>query len=197
MEDNKIKTAIEIALEKAGMLDELTDEEKENIKNKKKLDPIMINFYRSKLQPEQLWAKLKGENESFFKLAQYNIIDSLNFNLELEELLRRIKAVIAIESLKKDQNTSMIEENLGELENLKKRADEEKNQVFNEFKSQVEKNPQARTRVLEQNGAKVVIKLSVEDAILQSQQWKQFVTDFEKNYGNAFDRIIENTRKYI
>ena len=57
----KIKTAIEIAMEKAALLDELSDEEKEEIENKKKIEPIMANFYKLKLQPDDLWKQLKNE----------------------------------------------------------------------------------------------------------------------------------------
>ena len=192
--DDKIKSAIEIAMEKAENLEDLTEKEKRDIQNKKKLDPVMLSFYRKKLQPDKLWEKFKGEDESLLVLAQLNIIDSLKFGLDIEEIRRRAKAIIALESLKKEQNTSAIQEGMAELEGLKENAEEEKNQIFNEFKSQIENNPQARTKVLEQNGAKIVLKLSVEDAIVQSKQWKQFIIDFENKYGSAFDEIIENAK---
>lgn len=195
--DDKIKSAIEIAMEKAEMLEDLSEEEKKNINSRKKLDPIMLNFYRKKLQPDKLWEKFKGEDESLIVLAQFNIIDSLKFGLDIEELLRRIKAVIALESLKKEQNTAAIQDGLNELENIKKRAEDEKNQVYDEFKQQVENNPQARTKVLEQDGAKIMLKLSVEDAIAQSKQWKQFLIDFENKYVNAFTEIIKKIRQYL
>jgi hypothetical protein len=195
--DDKIKSAIEIAMEKAEMLEDLSEEEKKNINNRKKLDPIMLNFYRKKLQPDKLWEKFKGEDESLMLLAQFNIIDSLKFGLGIEELLRRIKAIIALESLKKEQNTAAIQDGLNELENIKKRAEDEKNQVYDEFKQQVENNPQARTKVLEQDGAKIMLKLSVEDAIAQSKQWKQFLIDFENKYVNAFTKIIKKIRQYL
>jgi hypothetical protein len=195
--DDKIKSAIEIAMEKAEMLEDLSEEEKKNINNRKKLDPIMLNFYRKKLQPDKLWEKFKGEDESLMVLAQFNIIDSLKFGLGIEELLRRIKAIIALESLKKEQNTAAIQDGLNELENIKKRAEDEKNQVYDEFKQQVENNPQARTKVLEQDGAKIMLKLSVEDAIAQSKQWKQFLIDFENKYVNAFTEIIKKIRQYL
>ena len=41
---DKIKTAIEIAMEKAALLDDLSPEEKEALLNKKKLEPVMVEF---------------------------------------------------------------------------------------------------------------------------------------------------------
>ncbi|MCG2789738.1 MAG: hypothetical protein L6405_07325, partial [Actinomycetia bacterium] len=61
---DKIKTAIEIAMGKAALLDDLSPEEKEALLNKKKLEPIMVEFYRMKIGPDKLWKKLKGENAS-------------------------------------------------------------------------------------------------------------------------------------
>jgi len=195
--NDKIKTAVEIAMEKAARLEDLSEEEKERIENKKKLNPIMTGFYRNEIGPEKLWTKLKNERASLLKQAQLNLLESLKFSLEPEEIKRRNKGIIAIESLKKDQKTSAIQQGLSLLENMQKKAETEKKQVFNEFKKAVENNPQARTRVVEQGGAKIVLKLSVEDAIAQNQQWKQFLSDFEKNYNSEFDKVCDQVKKYI
>jgi len=48
---DKIKTAIEIAMEKAAKIGELSPEEKEKIENKEKLKPIMADFYKGRLGP--------------------------------------------------------------------------------------------------------------------------------------------------
>jgi hypothetical protein len=193
----KIKTAIEIAMEKAALLDDLSEQEKEEIENRKKLESVMSGFYKNLLKPEDLWNKLKGEKQSLLKMAQLNLIDSLKFNLENNELKRRIKAIIAVESLKKDQKTSAIQQGLSSIETLIKRAEAEKNQVQQQFKKAVESNPQARNRVIEQNGAKMVLKLSLEEAILQNPQWKQFISEFESKNEAEFSSIIEQVKKYI
>ncbi len=195
--EEKIKTAIEIAMEKAALLEDLSDEEKEEIENRKKLEPIMSGFYKNLLKPEDLWNKLKGEKQSILKMAQVNLIDSLKFNLENNEMKRRIKAIIAVESLKKDQKTSAIQQGLASIENLIKRAESEKSQVQEQFKKAVESNPQARNRVIEQNGAKMVLKLSVEDAILHNPQWKQYISEFESRNEKEFTSIIAQVKKYI
>ena len=192
--DDKIKSAIEIAMEKTEMLEKLSEKEKENIKYKKKLDPIMLSFYRKKLNPDDLWEKFKGEDEAFIVLAQRNIIESLKLGLETEEMQRRVKAIIALESLKKEQKTASVQGKLNEMEAIMQRSEKEKEEVYNEFRKQVESNPQARTKVLEQDGAKIVLKLSVEDAIAQSKQWKQFLTDFENKYSNLYTGIVEELK---
>jgi hypothetical protein len=194
---DKIKTALEIALEKAAMLEDLSSEEKAEIANKKKLEPFMVKFYRGGLKPEDLWSRLKNEDVSLLKMAEINLIDSLKFNLAADELERRAKAVIAVESLKKEPKTSAIQQGLGTLAQLQKRAESEKNQVYSQFKGAIEKNPQARTRVIDQGGSKMVVKLSVEEAIAQNPQWKQFSMELDQKYIQEFENILIQVKKYI
>ncbi len=194
---DKIKTALEIALEKAAMLEDLSAEEKEEIENKKKLEPIMAKFYQNKLKPEDLWEKFKGEKNSLLIMVQKNLIDSLKFNLKTDELKRRAKAIIAIESLKKEQKVSAIQQGLNILEQVQKKAEAEKNQVYNQFKAAIENNPQARTRIIDQGDSKIVLKLSVEDAIEQNPQWKQYISDMENRYTEEFENIIKQIKKYV
>lgn len=192
-----IKTALEIALEKAAMLDDLTDAEKEVIANKKKLEPVLASFYKGSSDPEKLWQELKDGNISLLKQAQINLAESLKFNIDPKELQRRNKGIIAIESLKKDQKTSAVQQSLKMLETIQHKAETEKNQVFNEFKKAVEGNPQARNKVVEQNGQKVVLKLSVEDAIMQNPQWKQFSMELEKNYEDQFEQGVAQLKSTV
>ena len=194
---DKIKTALEIAMEKAEMLDDLTDAEKEAIANKKKLGPVIAGFFKGTSGPEQLWQELKGGSLSLLKQAQTNLIESLKFNLDTKELQRRNKGIIAVESLKKEQKTSALQQSLKMLETTQQKAETEKNQVFNEFKKAVENNPQARTKVVEQGGQKIALKLSVEDAVMQNPQWKQFTMELEKNYENQFEQVIVQIKNTI
>jgi len=194
---DKIKTAIEIAMEKAALLDDLSLEEKETLLNKKKLEPIMVEFYRMKIGPDELWKKLKGENASLLSDAQLNLIGSLKFGMPVDEIQRRKKGILALETLKPEKKSAIIEQSLGLLETLHKKAEEEKKQVYSEFKKAIEKNPQARVRTVEQGDAKIVTKISLEEAIIQNPQWKQFMLEFMNNYQQEFERIISQIKDQI
>jgi len=194
---DKIKTAIEIAMEKAALLDDLSPEEKEVLLNRKKLEPVMIKFYRMEIGPDELWKKLKGENASLLCQAQMNLIDSLKFGMAANEIQRRKKSILALETLKPEKKTNTIEKGLGLLETLQKKAEEEKKQVYDQFKKAIEKNPQARVRMVEQGDAKIVTKISLEEAITQNPQWKQFILEFMNNYQQEFGRIISQIKDQI
>jgi hypothetical protein len=192
---DRIRTALEIAMEKASMIEDLSPEEKESLENRKKMEPVMVNFYGGKIKPEELWNKIIGEKQSLYREIQSNLIDSLKFKLIPEEFQRRKKAILAVETLKKEPEISPIEQDLNVLENLLKMSSEEKKHVFNEFKKAIEKNPQARMKVVEQGEAKIAMKLPVEEAILQNPQWKQFLMEFEQKYEQEFTRITEKIKK--
>jgi hypothetical protein len=194
---DKIKTAIEIAMEKAALLDDLSPEEKEALIDKKKLEPTMVKFYRMEIGPDELWKKLKGENAALLCQAQLNLTDSLKFGMPASEIQRRKKGILALETLKPEKKTTIIEQGLGLLETLQKKAEEEKKQVYDQFKKAIEKNPQARVRMVEQGDAKIVTKISLEEAITQNPQWKQFILEFTNNYQKEFERIISQIKAQI
>lgn len=190
----KIKTAIEIAMEKAAKIGDLTPEEKEKIKDKKKIAPIMTEFYKGKISSDELWQKLKGEKPYILKEAQTNLIDSIIMGISPSELQRRKKGILAIESLKKDQDTAAVEQHLNIIEDLQRRAIEEKEQVYNNLKLHIENNPQARVKKVKQGDATMVIQLSTDEAINQNPEWKKFILEHEKKYGKEISRVIESLK---
>ncbi len=195
--EEKIKTAIEIAMEKASMVGELTPEEKEKIENAKKLKPLMAKFYKGKISADGLWKSLKGSNLSLLKEAQLNLIESIRLENSHAEFEKRKKGILAIEALKENQNMPIVEQNLNFIVDLQKRAKEEKEQAYSSFKTSIERNPQARIRTVNQGQGKAVVKLSVENAIKQSPQWKQFLAEYEKRCSQELAKIIEKLKVNI
>ncbi|MBC7334513.1 MAG: hypothetical protein H5T85_08725, partial [Actinobacteria bacterium] len=96
-----------------------------------------------------------------------------------------------------NQKTSVAEYVLNLIEDLKKRAENEKNQAFNSLKLYVEKNPQARLREIRRGNAKVIVELSVEEAIKQNPNWKQFLMEHERKYNEEFASIIGKLREEL
>ena len=194
---DRIKTAIEIAMEKAASLEDLSPEEKEVMKSRKKLEPLMKEFYNGEISPDEFWQKLKGNNTVMLSEAQLNLIDSIKFGIADAEFQKRKKGILAIETLKEEKNTPSIEQGLNLIESLQKKAELEKEQVYLNFKKVIEKNPQARMRSIEQGDATVVVKLSVEEAINQNPQWKQFLMEHQKNCSQEFARIVDGLKKEL
>ena len=51
--------------------------------------------------------------------------------------------------------------------------------------------------MVEQGEAKIVTKISLEEAIIQNPQWKQFMLEFMNNYQKEFERIISQIKAQI
>jgi len=192
--NGKIKTAIEIAMERTSMIGELTPEEKEKIENVKKLKPLMAKFYKGKISADGLWKSLKGSKLSLLRETQLNLVESIRLENSHAEFEKRKKGILAIETLKENQNMSIIEQNLNFIVDLQKRAREEKEQAYASFKTSIERNPQAMIRTVNQGNGKAVVKLSAEDAIKQSPQWKQFLAENEKRYSQEIAKTIEKLK---
>lgn len=194
---NKIKTAMELAMEKLDQIEDLSKEEKEEIEIKKKLSPVMADFYGNKLSAEDLWAKLKQETLSMIVEAQRNIIDSIRFGIDESESKRRKDAVLAIETLKKDNKSSLVDQSLSYLENLRKKFLQEKESVYNSLKDSLENNPEALYKEIKQGGRKMMVQLTVEDAISQNPQWQKFLADNQERYGQEFQRVLDDLKSEL
>ncbi len=193
----KIKSALEIAMEKASKISKLTPEEKEKLKAEEKIKSLLTKFYKGRLTPKDLCEKLKGSKLFAFKEAQLILINSLNFkNTEYEYQMRK-DAILAIETLKEVQNTSTIESTLNEINLLKKEYRKKKEETENILKKEIKKNPQARLKTAKQGNKLVIMHLSVEEALQENTQWKNFIAKHEEKYVKEFREVIERLKKEI
>lgn len=194
---DKIKTAIEIAMEKAEAIGDLSEEEKEKLEIEKKIAPVIASFFKGKSGPEDLYKRLKGLKSCVLLEAQSRIAESLTLGTEAEEIDRRGKGIIAIESLKGQPNISIIEQYTNEMSNIKNSFEEEKKQAYQSLKMQIEQNPKARLREIQRGQKKVTVQLSVEEAINQNPQYKRFQLESEKKYSKQFKVFIENLKGHL
>ncbi|HEC91475.1 MAG TPA: hypothetical protein ENI51_00515, partial [Candidatus Atribacteria bacterium] len=113
----KLKSAFEIAMEKANKINKLSPEEIEKIKDEEKIKSLLAKFYKGQITTNDLWQKLKGSKPVALKDAQLTLINSLSFKNSPYEFELRKEGILAIETLKdkKYQNVSTVESILNEL----------------------------------------------------------------------------------
>ncbi|MDI6815076.1 MAG: hypothetical protein QMC90_03230 [Dehalococcoidales bacterium] len=191
-----------LAREKLAKIGEISPEEKESIKNQQTLKSVLAEFYTGQLDSEGLWRRLRDEGKPLLlREAQINLLDSLSLGSSRAEFQKRRDSILVIETLKEEQNTSLVELTLNSLESLQKRFQEEKEKVYNDFKAQVERNPQLRIQqqqVQTQRGTAIVqIQLSVEETIKANPQWKQFLSEHEKRYSQEFLKVKEKLKTQV
>ncbi len=185
-----------IAKERLARIGELGPEEKEKTRDSEKVNSLLSGFYQGQIDPESLWRKLKEEGKpSLLREVQVRMVDSLGFGTSSVELQKRRDGVLAIESLKKERNTSMVELNFRRMEELQKRYKAEIDQAYDGIRAEVERNPRSRVKQVRQGQNTMVVQLTVDEAIKQLPQWRDFLANQEERYSQEFARAIENLRR--
>jgi uncharacterized protein YlzI (FlbEa/FlbD family) len=187
---DKIRTALEIAMEKAEKLSDLSQKEKEKIKIKKKIEPVLARFFKGETDPDGLWKKFKKEKKEILEKAQTGLINSMTMGLSSNELKRRKNAILALENLKKNPDAVYVEKHLNSLEDINLRAGEEKDNFYTSLKQRVESNPDLRVRQINSGGKKMLVRLTVEEAVNQSKEWKSFLSQHEAMYVREFKKVL-------
>jgi hypothetical protein len=187
-----------IARERLAKIGELTQEEKQRMIDSEKVNSLLSEFYQGQINPESLWKRLKTEGKpSLLREAQVRLVDSLSFRIPPVELGRKREGILAIETLKEEQNTSVIELNLNRLEELQKRYKAEIEQTYDGIRVEVERNPRLRVKQVQQGQNTMVVPLTVDEAIKQLPQWRDFLSNQEERYTQEFAKVTERLKKEL
>ena len=187
-----------IMREKLARIGEITPEEKARMKDLDQLASLLSGFYKGEITSEALWKGLKDYKDKgkgyLLKEAQVKLIDSLSMASDEIERQKRGRGILAIETLKDDQNTATIEQGLDMIEGLLIRQKEEMEQAYNSLKAQVESNPQLRLQQVKQGQ---VMQLTVDEAIKTSPEWNNFVANHEKRNSQEFGEVIQKLKSEV
>ena len=187
-----------IARERLAKLGELTQEEKERMVDSEKVTSLLSEFYQDQINPESLWKRLKEEGKpSLLKEAQVRLVDSLSFGVPPAELQRKREGILAIETLKEEQNTSVIEFNLNRLEELQKTYRAEIDRAYDGIRAEVEKDPRLGMKQVKRGQNTMVVQLTVDEAIKQLPQWQDFLSSQGKRYSQEFASTKEKLEKEL
>ena len=197
MMGDKIRTAVEIAMEKAEKLSFLSKKEKELIAINKKIEPILSGFFKGELSPENLWSKLKEEKKLVLVQIQVKLVEAIIMSLSQEELKRRKDAILAVENIKKNPDTAYVEKLLNSLEDISKRYNNEKEDFYGQLKVHIENNPNLLVRQINSGGKKMAIRITAEEAINQSQDWQNFLSEHEQKFTSQFSDCLRQIKEEL
>jgi hypothetical protein len=188
----------QVARERLAKIGELTAEEREKMVDIETVNSLLSEFYLGEIGSDDLWKKLKEEGKpSLLREAQMRLIDTLTFGSTPVELQRKRGGILAIETLKEEQNTSIVELNLNLMEELQKAYKAEIEQAYSNIKAEVERNPQLRVKQVQQGQNTMMVQLSVDEAIKQLPQWRDFTSEQEKRYSQEFVKLKEKLKKEL
>jgi hypothetical protein len=192
-----VKSALEKAMEKAATIGELTPEEKAHLKEQEQLKMLLSEFFKGKLDRDNLWQKLKGKKQPLLKEAQLNLIDSLGLGSLYEEFKVRRDGVLAIETLKEKQMTPTIEQMLDSIDILQREYHERKEKIADDLRAEIERNPQLRMQPVRTPDGRSAFQatLSVDEAV--QAKLPEFLTEHENVYNAEFIRMIHRLKQEI
>jgi hypothetical protein len=192
-----VKSALEKAMEKAAKIGQLTPEEKEHFKGQEQLKIWLSEFYKGKLNRDNLWQKLKGKNPHLLKEAQRYLIDSLGLGSTPEEFKTRRDGILAIETLKETQLTPAIEQILDSIEILKREYQDRKEGMADDLRAEIERNPQMRMQPVRTPDGRTAFQatLSVDEAV--QAKLSEFLVEHENVYNAEFIRMINRLEQEI
>jgi hypothetical protein len=193
----KVKSALEIALEKAGNIATLTKEEKERVREEERLMSMLREFYQGKFDSDGLWQRLKGSTPTILREAQLNLINTFGIGISPEDLQERKQAILAVETLKERQNTAVIEADLNSIEALLREYQDMKEKAVEDLKRQMEMQPQLRMRPVKTPDGKTVMQMmvSVDEAV--KVRLSEFLAGQEEHFNEEFSALIADLKEQM
>ncbi len=188
------------ARERLERIGELSQEEKDRLKDSEELTQLLSDYFTDKLSSEDLWMTLKGYKdegkESMIREAQLGLANALALESSDPDFERYRNGILAVETLKGQGQYLDLERNLNSIQSLRQQYREEKGRAFKALKANIEKQIEMAARQMaQQTGNKqltVDIQGSAEATVRNSHQWKDFVSRHEREYSWEFkNRLAE------
>lgn len=190
-----------LARERLARIGALSLEEKERMRRSSELDSLLSQYFKGDVSSEDLWIELKSLkeqcSESIVKEAQIKLIDTLRLQMSQEDFEQRRSAVLALETIKSEGKYSSLELVLNSIEALRQKYTQTKKQAYEQLKASIEPQFKAITEQAIKQGLKIDIESSLEANIKNSPQWKEFISEHEKAYGEMFNDYIAKLRELI
>lgn len=193
---DRVKTALEKALERSEGMGSLTPEERKEMRDREKIKSVLASFYKGDIKRDEIWNELRGSKPQLLKEAQENIGGSIRINATPEEFLQRRDGILAIEALKPKQNTAGVESALNSISRLQKEYRDVSERAVKEVRTAVEQNPQLRIKpVRSPDGRILQASMTVEEAV--HEKLADFFSEHNKRYEMMFAKAAERLKSEL
>jgi predicted transcriptional regulator len=187
-----------LARERLAKAGELSSAEKEKLKYEEEMTSILSEFFTGKMDTEGLWTRMKAYmdegKEDMVKEMQLRLVHTLSLGGSDTDFKNYSSGVLSLETLKSPNRYPEIEAVIKTIEMTRQQYESEKTKMFNNMKNgisdQVKRAAEQAVRQSRRPGATVDMESSIEASVRNSQQWRQFVVRFEKEYDKRFEAMI-------
>lgn len=194
----KIKSALEIALEKTNNLEQELTAEEIQLEKRERVRPMLAKFYKEEIDAEGLWKILKEEeDQDLLNQTQLFLVESLGLKTSEEQFKRRKEGVLAIETLKEGGNSSFFEQVLNQLNTLQQQYNQELEEIQEQLKEMKEHNSGVQMRPVRTRDGRTVMQLGSDLDQETKKQFSQRIAQLEELYNNRFKQIIDHLRQEL
>lgn len=130
---DRIKSAYEIARERADRLETEADAGKLDLQSE--IKPILGDFFQGKLRAEGLYEKFSDSETARIAEAQRLIVSSLGLNSSEEEIELREQGLLALEEIKDSPEMDNLKNLLVQVQQLVKQYHQEQEQLQNKLEN--------------------------------------------------------------
>ena len=177
--DNEIKSALEIALEKAQRLGALSEEEKQSLKNEElaAAGEALAERYLNGLPLRDIEIELAGRAEQDRRITSHHLLNHLLDRIDMVPVERNDKILNAIQQLSGDS---------GIVQSIR--------DLIQEYESAIEKAKRENLSALEtakrnELESKGISGSAVQPALETSLEWKQIRQNLDSHYQERLEEI--------
>lgn len=188
-------------LEKAG---ELSPREIEDMRQEEELTSILSDFFTEKLDNDGLWMKMKeykeAGKESLIKETQLRLIHTLSLGGSDADFKRYSSGTLNLETLKSPNRYPEMESLLNNVEKMRQEYESEKTRTFTAMKNSISDQVRRAAQQVEMqnpNKGAVDLESSIEASVRNSQQWRQFILGYEKEYDKRFGDLVNKLQQLL
>ncbi len=194
-----------LAREKLARIGDLSPAEKERLKMSEKLTQLLADYFTKKIDVNSLWLELKKYkeqgHESIVRETQIRLLNAITLTASQADFEHCRSAILGCETLKEHSRYSDLEHGLKMLESLRLQYQEEKEKAFNNIKQNIQRQVELAARqVLKQSSNRNIsidVEGSVEATARANPQWRSFLLEHDKIYGQRFDELAARIKRLL
>jgi len=185
----EIKSAFEKAMERAEGMGELSEEEKRDIRERQRVRDILSEYYKKRIDRDELWRRMKGLGIPSLREAQLNMLSSIRLGSDMEEVRLRRDGILAIETLKGPQKTAMLEDLLTSIERVYTEYSQVRERAIEDLREAIQRNPQMMVRPMRMPDGRTVLQatVSIDEAV--EAHMAEYLKDHEERYEGMLEGL--------
>ncbi len=193
---DKIKSSYEIAMERAKKLSEEDENEGSGrkLEVREELKPLMTKYFREEIDANELWEELKEKDKNYLAQAQEMIVESLGLRTNEKAFSKRKEGILAIENLKEQPSSSIVEQILAKINELQSRYKDKRESMEKSFEERMEQQAEMQMKPVQTDDGRTVMKLDSGIDEESRKQMKQQLTQLEEQSEQMFNSLIEDLK---